>query len=473
MKRLLSLLAAGFFAHFAYGQTNTFPSSGNVGIGTVSPTKKLDIVGDGVNLENTTHANLHGIIYKAGLPFISTFNYGDNGTVTTSGGNTFIGVNAGNFTMGDTATSTSHASYNTGVGNAVLHQNTTGYHNTAVGYASLEFNTTGTNNTAIGFQALMHNTTGNNNSATGYVALYYNTTGKNNSANGHEALYWNTTGIDNTATGYTALFSNTTASYNTADGYAALHQNTTGTGNTATGVQALFSNTTGNYNTATGYGALDQNIIGNYNTTTGYGALDQNIIGNYNTAEGYLAGKYIANGSTADTGSSSSVFIGANVKSLTASDNNEIVIGYNATGAGSNSVVLGNSSITKTLLQGNVLIGKTSQTNTSYKLDVNGDVRANKVVVNTTGADFVFDSTYQLLSLDSLKRYVRSNHHLPDVPAASEMQEQGIDIGKNQDRLLQKVEELTRYVIDLNEQVQELKRTNQQLIQQNESLKNH
>jgi hypothetical protein len=450
-----------FISTVSFSQTNTFPASGNVGIGTASPTRKLDIVGDGVNLENTTHANLHGIIYKAGVPFISTFNYGDNGTVTTSGGNTFIGVNAGNFTMGDTATSTSHASYNTGVGNAVLHQNTTGYHNTAVGYASLEFNTTGTNNTAIGFQALMHNTTGNNNSATGYVALYYNTTGKNNSANGHEALYWNTTGIDNTATGYTALFSNTTASYNTADGYAALHQNTTGTGNTATGVQALFSNTTGNYNTATGYGALDQNIIGNYNTTTGYGALDQNIIGNYNTAEGYLAGKYIANGSTADTGSSSSVFIGANVKSLTASDNNEIVIGYNATGAGSNSVVLGNSSITKTLLQGNVLIGKTSQTNTSYKLDVNGDVRANKVVVNTTGADFVFDSTYQLITLDSLNSYINVHHHLPDIPSARQMQQQGMSLGEAYTRLLQKMEEMTLRMIDMQKQINELKKENQ------------
>jgi hypothetical protein len=46
-----------------------------------------------------------------------------------------------------------------------------------------------------------------------------------------------------------------------------------------------------------------------------------------------------------------------------------------------------------------VLIGKTSQTNLAYKLDVNGNIRANKIVVNTTGADFVFDPGYHLLPL--------------------------------------------------------------------------
>ena len=102
------------------------------------------------------------------------------------------------------------------------------------------------------------------------------------------------------------------------------------------------------------------------------------------------------------------------------------------------------------VIAGNVLIGKTSQTNTSYKLDVNGNIRANKVVVNTTGADFVFDSSYSLLQLDSVDNYIRQNHHLPGTSPASEMQSQGIDVGENQTRLLQKIEELTLYIIQLN-----------------------
>jgi hypothetical protein len=102
------------------------------------------------------------------------------------------------------------------------------------------------------------------------------------------------------------------------------------------------------------------------------------------------------------------------------------------------------------IIAGNVLIGKTSQTNTSYKLDVNGNIRANKVVVNTTGADFVFDSSYSLLQLDSVENYIRQNRHLPGIAPASEMQSQGIDVGENQTRLLQKIEELTLYIIELN-----------------------
>ncbi|MFI5161959.1 MAG: hypothetical protein ACHQHN_11815 [Sphingobacteriales bacterium] len=63
---------------------------------------------------------------------------------------------------------------------------------------------------------------------------------------------------------------------------------------------------------------------------------------------------------------------------------------------------------------GNVLIGKTSQINTSYMLDVAGAIRSSQVVVNTTGADFVFTPAYRLNSLAALKRYIDQNHHLPE-----------------------------------------------------------
>lgn len=116
---------------------------------------------------------------------------------------------------------------------------------------------------------------------------------------------------------------------------------------------------------------------------------------------------------------------------------------------------------------GNVLIGKTSQTNSSYKLDINGDARANKVVVNTTGADFVFDSAYQLPKVDSLSAFIEKYHHLPDIQSAQEMQKQGLDVGANQMKLLQKIEELTLYIIDLkkqlelkNEEIQQLEKIN-------------
>jgi hypothetical protein len=104
---------------------------------------------------------------------------------------------------------------------------------------------------------------------------------------------------------------------------------------------------------------------------------------------------------------------------------------------------------------GNVLIGKITQTNATYKLDVAGNVRANKVVVNTTGADFVFDSTYNLIPLPALGNYVKEHRHLPGIKPAAEMQQEGLDVGENQTKLLQKIEELTLYIIELNKKVTE------------------
>lgn len=103
---------------------------------------------------------------------------------------------------------------------------------------------------------------------------------------------------------------------------------------------------------------------------------------------------------------------------------------------------------------GNVLIGKTTQYNYNYKLDVNGKVRANEIVVNTTGADFVFDEKYELINLNDLEKSIKINKHLPGVPNAEEMQKNGIGLGEMNTILLQKVEELTLYIIDLKKLIE-------------------
>jgi len=102
---------------------------------------------------------------------------------------------------------------------------------------------------------------------------------------------------------------------------------------------------------------------------------------------------------------------------------------------------------------GNVLIGQTTQYNSAYLLDVNGSMRAKAITVNTTGADFVFEPSYKLNTLAELQDYIIRNHHLPEIPSAKEMQTKGIDLGQNQVKLLQKVEELTLYLIDKDKQV--------------------
>ncbi|GGB17641.1 hypothetical protein [Puia dinghuensis] len=109
---------------------------------------------------------------------------------------------------------------------------------------------------------------------------------------------------------------------------------------------------------------------------------------------------------------------------------------------------------------GNILIGKLTQTNSVYKLDVGGQARANEMTVNTTGADFVFDPGYALPLLSEVAAYVKAHHHLPQVEPAAEMEKNGLDLGNNQIKLLQKVEELTLYAIKADEQIKQLQETN-------------
>lgn len=97
---------------------------------------------------------------------------------------------------------------------------------------------------------------------------------------------------------------------------------------------------------------------------------------------------------------------------------------------------------------GNVLIGKTTQVNTGYVLDVGGSARMNSVVVNTTGADFVFDPKYRLPALAEVGQFIQKNHHLPQIPSAKDMQVNGLDVGGVEIKLLQKVEELTLYLME-------------------------
>ena len=91
------------------------------------------------------------------------------------------------------------------------------------------------------------------------------------------------------------------------------------------------------------------------------------------------------------------------------------------------------------------------------KLDVRGAIRADEILVNTvSGADFVFDKDYKLRPLSEVKTYIQENQHLPEIPSAEEMREEGISLDKMVIQLLQKVEELTIYTILLEEKVNEL-----------------
>src|SRR3990167_697322 len=296
-------------------------SGGNLTLQSTSHATKGAIdIGGNLDLDNTTNANQFGLVTKDGARFIHNFNYGNNGTVTTEGGNTIVGENAGNLTMGGTASQAYHSSHNTFMGTNAGSSNTTGYYDTFMG----------TN------------------------AGYSNTTGVHNTFMGTLAGYSNTTGTPNSFMGTNAGSSNTTGVHNTFMGTLAGYSNTTGTQNTFMGANAGSSNTTGYYNTFMGTNAGSSNTTGYYNTFMGTLAGYSNTTGVYNAFIGTNAGYYLADGSTSNQTSANSVFVGFDTKAAAVGGTNEIVIGYSAIGNGSNSVTLGNTSITKTILRGNV-----------------------------------------------------------------------------------------------------------------------
>jgi len=105
----------------------------------------------------------------------------------------------------------------------------------------------------------------------------------------------------------------------------------------------------------------------------------------------------------------------------------------------------------------NVGIGTT---NPDQKLTVKGKIHAEEVIVdlNVPVADYVFKPTYKLMPLPEVEQYVKNNSHLPEVPSATEISKNGLSMGEMQNKLLQKVEELTLYAIQQNKKIETLEK---------------
>jgi hypothetical protein len=215
----------------------------------------------------------------------------------------------------------------------------------------------------------------------------------------------------------TGLSSFSTGNMNFATGSCSF---ATGAGNTAGGVSAAVF---GAYNNAQAYSSF---VIGQYSVAPG----------NYNPTSWVLTDPLFVIGNGINGGSASNA--------LTVLKNGNIGIGnINPT--------------EKLIVNGNVGIG-TSSTG-SYRLAVEGKVGAREVVVtNASWADFVFDTNYKLVPLNEIKEFVKVNKHLPEIPTAAEIEKNGLSVGEIQTKQMQKIEELTLYLIQQNERIEMLEK---------------
>jgi hypothetical protein len=301
--------------------------------------------------------------------------------------------------------------------------------------------------------------TGTLNVGIGNAALLSNTNGRSNVAIGGNALRLNTTGLFNVAIGNDALRTNTGSQYNIAIGANALKVST-GQGsigdNTAIGGNALASNTSGTANVAIGPAALSTNTTGNGNFGIGQAALGLKTSGNDNLAIGNFAGQNNLNGSN-------NIFLGKEA------GRNEST---------SDKLYIANTDTTTPLIYGDfsakyVTIGDVSPTLRSqgvatggYNLLVKGGILTEKVKValaqsGTDWADYVFEPSYKLMALEEVEAFTKKNKHLPNVPSAEEMVNSGLDVVQTSKMFMEKIEELTLYIIKLNKEIEALKSAKQ------------
>ena len=246
---------------------------------------------------------------------------------------------------------------------------------------------------------------GNNNSFAGQDAgNLFNIVAGSNTGFGKNSQLVNLSGSSNTSMGLSSLEALITGNNNTAIGTNSMKLSNGSSQNVALGGDTLLSATGGNSNTAIGYSALKSKIASNFNTAVGNESLSNITTGFRNTAVGNEAGKFINDGTAANATGNYSVFIGDSAKALSNGQNNQIVIGYDAVGYGSNTATLGGAGINDTYLRGGLHLGSyagSQQTGTpTYLLGTNaaGDVvktsltsASNSLLSSAGGASFIDD----------------------------------------------------------------------------------
>ncbi|HUM48422.1 MAG TPA: hypothetical protein PLD84_15930, partial [Chitinophagales bacterium] len=146
-------------------------------------------------------------------------------------------------------------------------------------------------------------------------------------------------------------------------------------------------------------------------------------------------------------------------KSFIWSTGNDIKMGT-STGNSTGRVILGTAGGgDQVFLASNGTVGIGTSDTKGYKLGVDGSIVCEevKVKLSQNWPDYVFADEYKLLSLAEVENAIQLNKHLPGIPSAKEIHEDGLNVGEMQKLMMQKIEELTLYVIDLQKQNNDLR----------------
>ncbi|MEZ5015224.1 MAG: hypothetical protein R2794_13125 [Chitinophagales bacterium] len=251
-----------------------------------------------------------------------------------------------------------------------------------------------------------------------------------------------------------------------------------GTG-TMTGQYINLNNSGSQYGVYTLMGNSTGTHIGYYVSSTGtdgshYGLFSQVSTANTAAYSAYLVGKVYASGNVgigtsspatklhveggtdAALGSGGYITTGATNSTNIAIDNNEIMARNNGLAS---TLYLNNDggNISMCYAGGNVMIGA-SVPAAGYLLSVDGKVMCEelKVLMSESWPDYVFGDAYHLPTLYEVEASIKQNKHLPGIPSAEEVEKNGIAVGEMQVKMMEKIEELTLYVIELQKQIDEL-----------------
>ena len=375
-------------------------------IGNAGTTPSTNFVGttDNVPLVFKTNNQFAGYIQPSGK--INTF-FGHQS------GNSLIGMlNAGSPTAGE---------LNVGVGYRTLFTNTIGSFNLAFGTLVMESNTAGSYNTGIGSLTLRNNIDGSYNLALGLSSLQNNNSGAYNIGIGAFTSLYNTTGQKNIAIGHNALYHNQTASNNIGIGFEA----------------GFLKRGSGNVYIGSGAGSVPDGITITPEENKLY-------IANSNTTTPLIKGDFANNNLKFHLGTTSPT-----------PTTGYLAIGDFATAAGTTGGA------------GGLGIPAMATASDKYRLIVQDGILTERLKValrnSTDWADYVFDKSYKLMPLEKVEAYVKANKHLPNVPSAEEMAATGIDMQKTSTKFMEKIEELTLYMIEMNKEIKALKAENERL----------